>query len=136
MNSLLFERSLPRFAAARLVSSLGSGRGAGVSPLRLVDLEAPELPGDGWHRVQPLLSGICGSDLTTLDGRSSRYFEALVSFPFVPGHEIVGRLQTDAVSATGEPLAAEQRVVIEPVLSCRARHIAPLCPACTAGRTG
>jgi threonine dehydrogenase-like Zn-dependent dehydrogenase len=136
MNTLLFERNLPRFAAARLMSSLGSGRGAGVSPLRLADMEAPDLPGAGWHRVQPLLSGICGSDLSTLDGRSSRYFEALVSFPFVPGHEIVGRLGDDAVSATGGALSAGQRVVIEPVLSCRARRIAPLCPACAAGLTG
>jgi threonine dehydrogenase-like Zn-dependent dehydrogenase len=136
MNTLVFERNVARFAAARLVSSFGSGRGAGVGPLRLADMDAPDLPGEGWHRVQPLLSGICGSDLATLDGRSSRYFEALVSFPFVPGHEIVGRLQTDALSATGEPLAAERRVVIEPVLSCRARHIAPLCAACSAGLTG
>jgi threonine dehydrogenase-like Zn-dependent dehydrogenase len=136
MNTLVFERNVARFAAARLISSFGSGRGAGVSPLRLADMEAPALPGDGWHRVQPLLSGICGSDLATLDGRSSRYFEELVSFPFVPGHEIVGRLGSDAVSAAGDPLVGEQRVVIEPVLSCRARRIAPLCPACDAGLTG
>ncbi len=136
MNSLLFERNVARFAAARVVSAFGSGRGAGIGPLRLVDTDAPDLPDDGWHRVQPVLSGICGSDLATIDGRSSRYFEALVSFPFVPGHEIVGRLQADAVSATGGALAADQRVVIEPVLSCRARHLAPLCPACAAGLTG
>jgi len=136
MNTLVFERNLARFAAARVVSSFGSGRGAGVSPLRLVDGEAPELPGEGWHRVQPILSGICGSDLSTLDGRSSRYFEALVSFPFVPGHEIVGRVEDNATSASGEPIPAEGRVVIEPVLSCRARRISPLCPACAEGLTG
>ena len=37
MSTLLFERSLPRFAAARVVSTFGSGRGAAVGPLRLVD---------------------------------------------------------------------------------------------------
>jgi D-arabinose 1-dehydrogenase-like Zn-dependent alcohol dehydrogenase len=74
MSTLLFERSLPRFAAARIASSFGSGRGAGVGPLRLLDHEAPALPGDGWVHIDPLLSGICGSDLATLDGRSSRYF--------------------------------------------------------------
>ena len=41
MSTLLFERSLPRFAAARLASSFGSGRGAGVGPLRLVEHDAP-----------------------------------------------------------------------------------------------
>jgi threonine dehydrogenase-like Zn-dependent dehydrogenase len=87
VSTLLFERSLPRFAAARVVaSSLGSGRSTGVGPLRLVERDAPALPADGWVHVDPVLSGICGSDLATLDGRSSRYFEDIVSFPFVPGH--------------------------------------------------
>lgn len=124
MSTLLFERNLPRFAAARLASSLGGGRGAGVGPLRLVDAGPPDLPGDDWVRVSPILSGICGSDLSTVDGRSSRYFEDLVSFPFVPGHEVVGTL------------ADGSRVVVEPVLGCAARGIDPPCPACGAGQVG
>ncbi len=136
MKGLVFERNLARFAAARLASGLGSGRGASVGPLRLVELEPPSPPHDGWYPVTPLLSGICGSDLATVDGRSSRYFEDLVSFPFVPGHEVVGRLEGPARSAAGMPLAAGQRVVVEPVLSCRPRAIEPPCPACVAGHTG
>ncbi len=136
MKTLLFERNVPRFAAARLASAFGAGRGVGVGPLRLVETEPPPLPGAGWHRVSPLLSGICGSDLATLDGRSSRYFEDLVSFPFVPGHEVVGTLEAPAADARGQQLAAGSRVVIEPVLGCRARHIEPMCPACAGGDTG
>jgi threonine dehydrogenase-like Zn-dependent dehydrogenase len=136
MKALLFERSLPRFAASRLVSELGSGRGAKVAPLRLVDADAPELPGAGWHRVAPLLSGICGSDLATLDGRSSRYFEPLVSFPFVPGHEVVGTVEAPTASADGTVLDAGSRVVIQPVLGCVARGIEPPCRSCAAGHTG
>jgi threonine dehydrogenase-like Zn-dependent dehydrogenase len=123
MSTLLFERSLPRYAAARVVSSFGSGRGAGVGPLRLVERDAPEVPAEGWVHVDPMLSGICGSDLATLDGRSSRYFEGIVSFPFVPGHEVVG-------------LAEGTRVVLQPVLGCAARGIEPMCPACQAGHVG
>jgi threonine dehydrogenase-like Zn-dependent dehydrogenase len=123
MSTLLFERSLPRYAAARLVSSFGSGRGAGVGPLRLVERDAPAVPGEGWVHVDPLLSGICGSDLATLDGRSSRYFEGIVSFPFVPGHEVIG-------------LVGGTRVVLQPVLGCAARGIEPMCPACQAGHVG
>jgi len=59
-----------------------------------------------------------------------------VSFPFVPGHEIVGQLLADAPSAGGDPLRAGQRVVIEPVLSCRARGLTPVCGACAEGSTG
>jgi threonine dehydrogenase-like Zn-dependent dehydrogenase len=136
MSTLLFERSLPRFAAARVVSSFGSGRGAGVGPLRLVDRDAPEAPAQGWFHVDPMLSGICGSDLATLDGRSSRYFEDVVSFPFVPGHEVVGAVSEDAVGADGAALAAGSRVVLQPVLGCVARGIEPPCPACQAGQTG
>lgn len=156
MRALLFERNVARFAASRLASSLGSGRGAGIGPLRLVDTEAPALPGPGWLRVRPLLSGICGSDLATLDGRSSRYFEHLVSFPFVPGHEVVGVVEADAPATEGRPTggpptegppagrpatdgpapAAGDRVVIEPVLGCAARGIDPPCPACASGHTG
>jgi threonine dehydrogenase-like Zn-dependent dehydrogenase len=136
MSTLLFERSLPRFAAARVVSSFGSGRGAGVGPLRLVEREAPRLPSGGWTRVDPLLSGICGSDLATLDGRSSRYFEDIVSFPFVPGHEVVGRLAADTTGADGAALAAGTRVVLQPVLGCAARGIVPPCPACQTGHVG
>lgn len=74
---------------------------------------APDLPGVGWHRVNTILAGICGSDLATVDGRSARYFEPWVSFPFVPGHEVVGRL------------ADGTRVVLEPVLGHATRGFEP-----------
>jgi threonine dehydrogenase-like Zn-dependent dehydrogenase len=121
MKALVFERSLPRFAAAKVAGALAPGRGAGPGPLKLKDVDVPER--DGWHRVRPRLAGICGSDLSTIDGASSRYFEPIVSFPFTPGHEVVGELDDGT------------RVVIEPVLHCAIRGIDPLCPACTTGQT-
>lgn len=134
MKALTFERNLPRFAASRLASSVaGSGRGAVVGPLRLTDLEPPDLPGPEWVRVMPLLAGICGSDLSTVDGRSSRYFEDMVSFPFVPGHELVGTLEAPGAPGGPEP---GTRVVVEAVLGCLARGIVPPCPACSAGDVG
>jgi threonine dehydrogenase-like Zn-dependent dehydrogenase len=79
--------------------------------------------------VRPRLAGICGSDLTTLDGRSSRYFEPIVSLPFVPGHEVVGDVESDGNGTA-------RRVVIEPVLGCLARGVDPPCAACAVGDTG
>jgi threonine dehydrogenase-like Zn-dependent dehydrogenase len=79
------------------------------------------LPGPGWHRVRPRLTGICGSDLATVEGRSSRYFEPLVSFPFVPGHEVIGELDDG------------RRVAIEPVLGPAARGEAPPFPGAAPG---
>lgn len=121
MKALLFERKLARYAAAAVAGRLAPGRGARVGPLRLADLDPPELPGPGWVRVKPRLAGICGSDLATIDGHSSRYFEPIVSFPFVPGHEVVGDLDDG------------RRVVLVPILTCAVRGIDPPCPSCAAG---
>ncbi|MDA8392478.1 MAG: zinc-binding dehydrogenase [Actinomycetota bacterium] len=126
MKALVVERSLPRFAAARLRSTLGMGPGGAVSPVRLADVDAPRPPGPGWHLVRTILSGICGSDLATVEGRSSRWFEPIVSFPFVPGHEVVGHVDSDP----------SDRVVLEAVLSCASRGIDPPCAACASGRVG
>lgn len=123
MKALLFERKLPKYAAARVAGSLSPGAGARVGPLRLAEVDEPDLHGAGWHRVRPLLAGICGSDLSTIDGASSRYFEPIVSFPFVPGHEVVGLLDSG------------ERVVVEPVLKCAARGVDPQCASCANGMT-
>jgi threonine dehydrogenase-like Zn-dependent dehydrogenase len=104
VRALTVERSVTRFAAARIASGLRPGGGGRVGPLRYGDVDEPRLPGPGWTRIRPLLAGICGSDLATVDGRSSRWFEPVVSFPFVPGHEVVG-LDPD-----------DRRVVVQPVL--------------------
>jgi threonine dehydrogenase-like Zn-dependent dehydrogenase len=130
--SLELYRSVPRYLAARALGPRLPGLLAGpLSPLRLVDCGPRRLPGEGWARVRPLLAGICGSDLNTLSGSSSFYFSALVSMPFVPGHEVVGELLDDA----GD-LARGQRVVLDPVLACAARGISPPCGPCEAGTTG
>src|SRR3712207_5330091 len=123
MKALLFERSLPRYAAARVAGSFAPGLGRRVGPLSLTDGAEPGLPGPGWHRVRPRLAGICGSHLATVDGKSSRYFQPLVSFPFGTGHEVVGELDDGT------------RVVLEPVLACPARGVIPQCGASAAGHT-
>jgi lactate racemase len=125
MKALEFSRKPARYAAAMIAGALKPGAGAAVGPLRLRDLDEPELPADGWVALRPRLSGICGSDLSTIDGHSSRYFEPIVSFPFVPGHEVVG-------DVVGGELDG-RRAVLVPVLHCEVRGIDPACPACQAG---
>lgn len=113
MKALVFERKELRYVAAAVSARVSPGSGAQVGPLRLKDVAAPELPGDEWQRVFPQLAGICGSDLATVEGKSSRYFDPFVSFPFVPGHEVVGRLGDGT------------RVALEPVLGHSCRGEAP-----------
>lgn len=116
MDALLFPRKEVRYVAAMAASRLKPGAGASVGPLKLTQVEPPELPGDGWEHVKTRLAGICGSDLATIDGQASRYFESLASFPFVPGHEVVGER------------ADGSRVVLEPVLGPETRGEVPAWP--------
>ncbi len=118
----MFERKPARYAAAAVAGRVMPGKGATVGPLSLRDVDEPDLPDGGWTRVRPRLAGICGSDLATIDGHSSRYFEPIVSFPFTPGHEVVGDLDDGT------------RVVLIPILTCAARGIEPMCAWCEAGQ--
>lgn len=113
VKALIFERKEARYAAASVVSSIRPGAGAGIGPLRLGVVDEPKLPEGKWERVSPILAGICGSDLSTIDGNSSAYFDDVVSFPFVPGHEIVGTTDDG------------KRVMLEPVLGPEARNEGP-----------
>lgn len=112
MRALRISRRPAKFAVARLLSPISSVGAARLGPLDLVNDDAPTLPEyAGWHRLQPRLTGICGSDLSLVEGHASTYFEDWVSFPFVPGHEIVA--DTDD----------GRRVVVEPVLGHAARGL-------------
>ena len=113
MRALRIERTARKFAMARLVAGISPSTAARIGPLELVSDDAPDLPGEGWRRVRPLLTGICGSDLSTVEGHASTYFDDWISFPFVPGHEVVGLLDDGT------------RVVLEPVLGHEARGFAP-----------
>ncbi len=109
MKALQVSRKVARLGLARMASAVSPSAAAKVGPIKLVSLDPPESLGDGWHTVKTRLSGICGSDLSTIEGHASTYFDDLVSFPFTPGHEVVGEL------------ADGTRVVIEPVLGHAAR---------------
>ncbi|MDX2381689.1 MAG: zinc-binding dehydrogenase [Acidimicrobiia bacterium] len=113
MKALEIRRSPARFGMARVASAFSSAGGTSVGPLELRRVDDPPSPGEGWHRVRTRLSGICGSDLSLVEGHASPYFDDWVSFPFVPGHEVVGELDDGT------------RVVLEPVLGHESRGFDP-----------
>lgn len=131
--ALEYHRSPGRYIASRGLTAINAGRwmtgaiSGNLSPLRLVNRQAPGLPGPGWTRVAPMLSGICGSDMALLTGRASPYLSPLTSMPFVPGHEVVGETLDDL---PGIPRGS--RVVLDPVLSCGPRAT-PSCRWCASG---
>jgi threonine dehydrogenase-like Zn-dependent dehydrogenase len=122
----VFRHSLAREAASAIGGRVD--RRAFVSrfaPVRIEDVPELPLPAADWVRVRTTFSGLCGSDVKQilLNGSRANPLTALVSFPHVLGHEVVGRrLDTD------------ERVVLNPWLSCVPRGISPVCSACADGR--
>jgi threonine dehydrogenase-like Zn-dependent dehydrogenase len=130
MLALEMFRSVPRTVAGRAVGGRMPGILSGfAAPLRLMTINEPKVDRPGWARLKTRLSGICGSDLGMLSGKTSLYFSAVVSLPFVPGHEVVAELLDDC-----EDLPAGTRVVVDPVLTCAARGVEP-CESCATGAT-
>jgi threonine dehydrogenase-like Zn-dependent dehydrogenase len=124
MLALTFQRSIPSFAIVKAAGGRPDVATSALSMLKLGDVAEPELPSREWVRVMPTLSGICGSDLAAIGGHASLYLDPLTSYPFVPGHEVVGTLDDGS------------RVVLEPALGCVVRGIDPPCPRCAEGRPG
>lgn len=121
MRALQVSRNVPRLGLARIAGALAPAAAVRIGPLELVKTDPPELPGPGWHRVRTRLAGICGSDLSMIEGHASTYFDDWVSFPFVPGHEVVGQLDDGS------------RIVLEPVLGHEARGFPPPFPGAAPG---
>ena len=112
MKALVYSRNEVKYAFSKAVASVSADKAFRFGPLDLKEMDSFEPPSPDWVKLKPRLSGICGSDLSTLAGHTSRYFEPLSSFPFVMGHEIVADTETG------------QRVVIDAVLNHQARGCA------------
>jgi threonine dehydrogenase-like Zn-dependent dehydrogenase len=126
VKALVFRHNLAREAAATIGGRVDQRAFVSrLAPVRIEDIDELPLPGPDWVRVETTFSGLCGSDVKQilLNGTRDNPLTALVSFPHVLGHEVVGR-RLD----TGE------RVVLNPWLSCGPRGIDPPCEACRVGR--
>ncbi|MCL6641749.1 MAG: alcohol dehydrogenase catalytic domain-containing protein, partial [Candidatus Bipolaricaulota bacterium] len=117
MKALLYSPSLPRFLAARLLGKRFPKR---LLPLSLTKVSLPERP--GFVQVKVRLSGVCGSDLALLYGKSSPALSPFFSFPAVLGHEILGEIDG-------------ARVAVNPIVACVDRGLPP-CERCATGEEG
>lgn len=147
MKAIVFDKNIPRYVVMKLLGArraarTSTARWSVLSPVSLRDIPQKPLPTPEWVRVSPILSGICGSDLSVLSAKGSPYFSPLTSTPFVLGHEVVGNVTEMGAevkaceSAEGlQSLSVGDRVVLEPALGCRVRGIKAPCPSCAAGRS-
>jgi len=87
--------------------------------IRIEKVPAPRTPGSGQALVKVEATGICGSDLHTyLDARIG---DIQLESPLVLGHEFSGSvvdLGADARDGNDDPLAAGQRVAVDPATPC------------------
>jgi threonine dehydrogenase-like Zn-dependent dehydrogenase len=100
----------------------------------LKEIPDPELPADDWVVLKTRLCGICGSDYKQmfLNGNMDNPMTAIISFPQVLGHEVVGTIAK--VGPAVKTRRVGERVVLNPWLSCGPRGITPACPECQAGQ--
>jgi threonine dehydrogenase-like Zn-dependent dehydrogenase len=134
VKALVFRYSLARLAASKIAGTVSrAGYFGPWSSFRLEEVGEPELRGDDWVVVRTRLAGICGSDAKQafLRGDRDNPLTALISFPHVLGHEAVGVVERVGPAVTS--LAAGQRIVLNPWLSCAPRGVNPPCAACAAG---
>ncbi|HZP42776.1 MAG TPA: alcohol dehydrogenase catalytic domain-containing protein [Candidatus Binatia bacterium] len=135
MRALVCDVSVPRQILTSLLGRLDKRFFFGpFSTAALKEIPEPELPGPDWLVIRTRLCGICGSDYKQLflNGNMDNPMTALISFPQVLGHEVVGRIER--VGPGVERRKVGERVVLNPWLSCGPRGIAPPCPECADGQ--
>ncbi|WP_158736351.1 zinc-binding dehydrogenase [Alteribacillus sp. YIM 98480] len=133
MKAVQFNLNLPKYTFSKAMGKMHPSLyvNGPFTCVQLRDVRTPELPTDKWVEIKVKYGGICGSDLNLISLKDSPATSPFISFPFTIGHEIVGTISK--VGSKVEHLSVGERVVIDPILSCKARGITPLCRECNQG---
>ena len=83
------------------------------------EIDAPP-PEKDEVRIRPALTGVCGTDISIYKGHRP------VEYPFVPGHEVLGRVTETGAGVTKFKIG--DRVIVEPNYPCG------VCALCRQGR--
>jgi threonine dehydrogenase-like Zn-dependent dehydrogenase len=135
LRALVYTGSFSRLAATKLLSLFSRRAFVGpLAPIRLREIPAPELPASDWVRIRTGLCGLCGSDYKQvfMNGALDNPMTALISFPQVLGHEVVGRIESVGPDVDPGRVRVGQRVLLNPWLSCAPRGLPP-CEWCQRG---
>src|SRR5262245_50862106 len=135
VRALVCDVSIPRQVVSAVLGRIDKRFYLGpFSPAGLLDIPGPQLPAADWVVLRTRLCGICGSDYKQmfLNGSMDNPMTALISFPQVLGHEVVGTIEK--VGPAVRERRVGERVVLNPWLSCGPRGIEPPCPECARGQ--
>jgi L-iditol 2-dehydrogenase len=132
MKAIQFNFTIPRYLLGLAIGRLSPKFfWSGLTLTGYKEVPEPQLPGDDWVVVKTKLGGICGSDLSAIFLILSTYLTPLSSFPFVFGHENIGRIFKTGVGVRN--WQSGERVVVEPLLWCEPRGFKDLCRFCARG---
>ena len=135
MRALVCDVNIPKQIVSGILGKLDRRFYFGpLSTTALKDVPDPDLPAPDWLTLRTRLCGICGSDYKQLflNGSMDNPMTALISFPQVLGHEVVGTVER--VGPAVRSRRPGERVVLNPWLSCGPRGISPPCPECARGQ--
>jgi threonine dehydrogenase-like Zn-dependent dehydrogenase len=134
MKALVFDYKLSRLAIGR-IAALFSSRGylTKYGYLKLKDIPYPKILANDWAVIKTKYCGICGSDhkQVFLDGNRDNPMTALISWPQILGHEVVGYVEEVGSKSN---IKVGERVALNPWISCLPREIEPPCTACQQGK--
>ncbi len=136
MKSIYFDLNIPKILTTKMLGPLFPWiYSSPLSPVRFGALADPPLPGPDWVRVDSIMAGICGTDISMFFVKASPSI-SVAALPGVPrvflGHEIVGRISE--IGAGVADLSTGDRVIMQSYLPCCAvKNIDPPCKSCEEG---
>jgi threonine dehydrogenase-like Zn-dependent dehydrogenase len=132
VRAVVFDLSIPRYVVAKAVGKVALSLFDGDSSCLRVrdDFAEPKLPAADWVKLRPLACGLCGTDVATVYFKHPPSVSPYASFPFVPGHEVLGIVAEVGAAVRG--VREGDRVVVDPWLNCRVRATEP-CGRCAVG---
>lgn len=136
MKSMFFEVNIPKILATKALSKVfPSVYYSPISPVAYGEIPERDLPGTEWVRVQNLMTGICGADISLFFVKASPRI-SIAALPGVPrafmGHELIGKVVETGSDVKG--LKVGDRVTMQRYLPCCSmKGITPPCRHCLDG---
>lgn len=129
MKAIVFEESIPKYIITKLLGKFKSSFYYGkLSCIKLSLVKEPVLPKGKYLKIKTIYGGICGSDINLITLKDSPILSPYSSSPFIIGHENVGIVYEKNEEV--ENFKKGDRVIVDPLLTCKAKEIEPLCENC------
>src|SRR5271157_1103586 len=112
MKAVVFEYKLRKLALSSILGAFTpKGYFTRLGHMKLKTIPDPHLFGDDWVIIRTEYCGICGSDFKQafLIGNKDNPITALISFPNVLGHEVVGIIEKAGPKSRGSKRETESR---------------------------